>query len=117
MQPSTVPCLFPPLSHLPLPSSVFIYAAEHGAVLVSPCISPGEKAVARATLDAGHPLIVLLSNGFAPHYKPPGRYFDACAAGRLLMLAPFPFQRQRQTITREQCLALNALAQTVVEAV
>jgi REP element-mobilizing transposase RayT len=94
-----------------------LYAAEHGAVLVSPCISPGEKAIARAALDAGHLLIVLLANGFAPHYKPPGRYFDACAAGRLLMLAPFPYQRQRQAITREQCLELNAWTQVVVEAV
>jgi REP element-mobilizing transposase RayT len=94
-----------------------LYAAEHGAVLVSPCISPGEKAIARAALDAGHLLIVLLSNGFAPHYKPPGRYFDACAAGRLLMLAPFPYQRQRQAITRKQCLDLNAWTQVVVEAV
>ena len=92
-----------------------LYAAEHGAVLVSPCISPGEKVVARAALEAGRPLIVLLANGFAPHYKPPGRYFDACATGRLLMLAPFPYQRQRQTITREQCLELNAWAQTIAE--
>jgi REP element-mobilizing transposase RayT len=91
-----------------------LYAAEHGAVLVSPCISLGEKAIARAALDAGRPLIVMLANGFAPHYKPPGRYFDACAAGRLLMLAPFAYQRQRQTITREQCLELNAWAQAIV---
>ncbi len=84
-----------------------LYAAEHGAVLVSPCISPGEKTVARAALDAGRHLIVLLANGFAPRYKPPGRYFDACAAGRLLMLAPFPYQRQRQALTRQQCLELN----------
>lgn len=92
-----------------------LYAAKHGAVLVSPCISPGEKAIARAALDAGLPLIVLLANGFRPLYKPPGRYFDACAAGRLLMLAPFPYQPRRQTITREQCLELNAWAQDIVE--
>ncbi len=92
-----------------------LYAAEHGAVLVSPCISPGEKAIARAALEAGRPIIVLLTNGFAPHYKPPGRYVDACAAGRLLMLAPFPYQRQRQAITREQCLELNAWAQVITE--
>jgi REP element-mobilizing transposase RayT len=90
-----------------------LHAAAHGTVLVSPCISPGEKAIARAALEAGRPLVVLLANGFAPHYKPPGRYFDACAAGRLLMLAPFPYQRQRQTITRSQCLELNAWAEAV----
>jgi REP element-mobilizing transposase RayT len=92
-----------------------LYAAEHGAVLVSPCISPGEKEIARAALEAGRPLIVLLENGFAPLYKPAGRHFEACASGRLLMVAPFPYHRQKRTITREQCLALNAWAQTIVE--
>jgi REP element-mobilizing transposase RayT len=92
-----------------------LYAAEHGAVLVSPCISPGEKEIAKAALEAGRPLIVLLENGFAPLYKPTGRYFEACVRGRLLMVAPFPYHRQKRTITREQCLALNAWAQTIVE--
>lgn len=91
-----------------------LYAAEHGSVLVSPCISPGEKEIARAALEAGLPLIVLLENGFSPLYKPPGRYFDACANGRLLMLAPFPYHREKRTITREQCLALNEWAEDIV---
>lgn len=91
-----------------------LYAAGHGAVLVSPCISQGEKTIARAALEAGRPLIVLLANGFAPQYKPTGRYFDACAAGRLLMLAPYPYQRRRETITREKCLELNRWAQKIV---
>jgi REP element-mobilizing transposase RayT len=90
-----------------------LYAAEHGAVLVSPCISPGEKEIARAAQDAGLPLIVLLENGFAPLYKPPGKYFDACAAGHLLMLAPFPYHREKRAITREQCLALNEWAELI----
>ena len=61
------------------------------------------------------PLIVLVDNGFSPFYKPPGRYFDACAAGALLMLAPFPYHRERRTITREQCLTLNAWAKAITE--
>ena len=88
---------------------------EHGTVLVSPCISSGEKEIARAALEAGLPLIVLVENGFSPLYKPPGRYFDACAKGRLLMLAPFPYHRDRRTITREQCLTLNEWAKAIVE--
>jgi hypothetical protein len=92
-----------------------LYAAEHGTVLVSPCISSGEKEIARAALEAGLPLIVLVENGFSPLYKPPGRYFDACAKGRLLMLAPFPYHRDRRTITREQCLTLNEWAKAIVE--
>jgi hypothetical protein len=90
-----------------------LYAAEHGAVVVSPCISLGEKEIARAIMDAGRPLIVLLENGFPPCYKPPGRYFDACAEGRLLMLAPFPYQRRKCIITREKCLMLNKWATVV----
>lgn len=85
-------------------------AARHGAVLVSPCISPGEKRIARAALNAERSLIVLLENGFPPLYKPPGRYFEACAAGQLLMLAPWPYHSDKRTISRDQCLALNAYA-------
>lgn len=87
--------------------------AERGAVLVSPCISPGEKEIARAALADGLPLIVLLENGFAPKFKPSGRYFDACSNGKLLMLAPWPHHFEKRTITRAQCLALNAMAQEI----
>lgn len=87
--------------------------AERGAVLVSPCISPGEKEIARAALADDLPLIVLLENGFAPKFKPSGHYFDACANGKLLMLAPWPHHFEKRTITRAQCLALNAMAQEI----
>lgn len=88
----------------------FLLRGDKGGVVVSPCISPGEKEIARAALDAQHPLIVILENGFPPLYKPPGKYFDACAKGLLLMLAPWPYHTERRTITREQCLALNNFA-------
>lgn len=88
----------------------FLQRGDKGGVVVSPCISPGEKEIARAALDAQHPLIVILENGFPLLYKPPGKYFDACAKGLLLMLAPWPYHTERRTITREQCLALNNFA-------
>ena len=91
----------------------WLAAARHGAVLVSPCISPGEKEVARAALTEGLPLVVLLENGFAPGWKPPGAWFKACAAGRLLLLAPWPHHADKRPITREQCLVLNALAERI----
>lgn len=84
-------------------------AARNGAVLISPCISPGEKEIARAALEAKLPLVVLLENGFPSIYKPPKRYFEASAEGRLLMLAPWTHHVEKRTITREQCLTLNAL--------
>ena len=88
-------------------------AARHGAVLVSPCISPGEKEIAAAAFEEGLPLVTILENGFAPLYKPAGKRFDACAAGRLLLLAPWPHHTDTRTITRAQCLALNRLAEEV----
>lgn len=91
----------------------FLDRAEAGGVIVSPCISEGEKQIARAALDAGLPLIVILENGFPPMYKPPGKYFEACAKGQLLMLAPWPHHNERRTITRSQCLQLNEMAKAL----
>lgn len=88
----------------------FLERASKGAVIVSPCISAGEKEIARAALDAGYPLIVILENGFPPMYKPPGQYFEACSQGRLLMLAPWPYHMEKHTITRSQCQELNEMA-------
>lgn len=88
----------------------FLERGRKGGVIVSPCISSGEKEVARAALDAEVPLVVILENGFPPIYKPPGKYFEACAKGLLLMLAPWPYHMERRNITRSQCLALNEMA-------
>ena len=88
-------------------------AGERGAVLVSPCISPGEKQIARAAMEAGLPLIVILKDPFPPMYKPPGRYFDACAQGKLLMLGMSgggPYMARKSPITRLECLELNRIA-------
>lgn len=92
----------------------FLQAARNGAVLVSPCISKGEQEVARMAKEEGLPLIVLLENGFAEHYKPMGTYFEACAAGRLLMLAPWEHHTERRAISRVQCMQLNAMAKDIV---
>lgn len=91
----------------------FLSRGKKGGVVVSPCISAGEKEIARAALDAKQPLIVILENGFPPLYKPPGKYFEACAEGLLLMLAPWPYHMEKRTITRQQCLALNDMAATI----
>lgn len=91
----------------------FLDRGQKGGVVVSPCISAGEKEIARAALEAKQPLIVILENGFPPFYKPPGKYFDACAEGLLLMLAPWPYHMEKRTITRRQCLALNEMAAAI----
>lgn len=90
-------------------------AAAQGAVLVSPAISPGEKAIMRAAFDAGYPLIILQENGFTDLAKPGGARFDACARGQLLLLAPWEHHNERLVIRRDQCLMLNEMARQICE--
>ncbi len=87
----------------------FLQAARHGAVIVSPCISPGEQAIATAILEARLPLVVLLLEGFPPFFKPRPIYLVACAEGRLLMLSPYPFQNEKIEHMRSRCLELNEI--------
>ena len=90
-------------------------AAKHGAVLLSPCVSDGERQIAREALAAGLPLITMANKGFSPLQKPSGRYFDACADGRLLMLAPaaWPYQPGEKPMTRFDATAMNRLCQWI----
>ena len=88
----------------------YLDMARQGAVLVSPAISPGEKLIMRAAFDAGLPTIVLMENGFTPLTKPKGEQFDACAAGRLLLLAPWGHHNEKRAITSYQCQQLNLMA-------
>lgn len=93
--------------------ALFLAKARKGAVLVSPAISKGEQAVMRAALDAHLPLIFLTPWGFNAFSKPGHQYFDACAEGRLLILAPWEHQNQRIPLTREMCMALNGMTKSI----
>jgi len=84
---------------------------ESGGVLISAAIAPREKAVMREAMNRGYRLILLRENGFPPLYKPSGEAFDACSEGRLLQVSPWEYHMQRRTISREQCLILNRLAE------
>lgn len=96
-----------------------LYQAKNGCITVTAAISPGERQIARAVREAGAPLIILLKDGFPkagdPHekyYKPGGVYFEACAAGRLLLLEPIAdtltlpdIQRRTEQTLREKAEA------------
>lgn len=88
--------------------------ARAGVVLVSPSISDGEKAVMDAVLAAKQPQIFLTPNGFNEYSRPGHRYYDACAEGRFLILAPWPHQNRETPLTRAMCLELNAMAKEIV---
>ena len=89
--------------------------AKHGGVLLSPCISDGERQIARAALAAKLPIVTMVNKGFAPLQKPIGRLFDACSEGRLLMLAPaaWPYQPGEKPMTRFDATAMNRLCQWI----
>ena len=95
--------------------ALFLAKARKVAVLVSPAISKGEQAVMRAALDAHLPLIFLTPWGFNAFSKPGHQYFDACAEGRFLILAPWEHQNQRIPLTREMCLTLNGMTKSICE--
>ena len=70
--------------------------AQLGVVSITSAISDGEKSVSRRLREAGMPLIVMLKDGFPAvgspnerYFKPGGVYFNACAAGRLLLIEPY----------------------------
>ncbi len=93
----------------------YLAAARGGAAVISPCVSDGERAIARQALAAGLPLVAMQNKGFARLQKPAGRYFDACASGRLLLLAPaaWPFVPGEKPMTRLDATAMNRLCQLI----
>ena len=95
--------------------SDWLEQAKSGAVLVSPCISKGEKLVMRAAFEEGLPIVVLQENGFTDLAKPGGKRIEACARGQLLLLAPWEHHNERLTIRRNQCMALNDMAKMICE--
>ena len=111
--------------------------AANGTVFVSGAISEGEKQICRALREAGHPLIIMLTEGFpdpespqAKYYKPKGVYFEACEAGRLLLVQPDKEVLEREDIRervtakvgdiphesqRYRFVAMNAVAEDIAE--
>lgn len=93
----------------------WLACGERGGVLVSAAISPKEKVVLREAMNRGFRIILLRENGFPKLYKPTGESFDACSAGLLLQISPWEFHMENKTITRAQCLELNAMAEMIAD--
>ena len=92
-----------------------VLKAREGVVMVSPFISPHEKQVMDVLLREQHPFIFLADNGFREYYKPSDALFDACAAGRVLILSAWPFDAQKRHISRAECVQLNAMAAEICD--
>lgn len=92
-----------------------VLAARKGAVMVSPFISPHEKQVMQVLLDEQWPFVCLTDNGFRDYYKPSDALFDACAAGRVLILSPWQYDANKRHISRADCQALNNMAEEIAQ--
>ena len=64
-------------------------------------------------LQEQRPFICLVDNGFRDYYKPVDALFDACAAGRLLILSPWSYDDGKRHISRADCVALNKMAEEI----
>ena len=91
----------------------FLLQARQGAVLVSPAISEGEKAIMRSALGMRLPLIFLSPNNITPFTKPGCTFIEACSRGELLILAPWPDRSATLPLTRQECLSLNKMTETI----
>lgn len=92
-----------------------VLLARSGVVMVSPFISPQEKQVQQVLMREGLPIICLTDNGFREYYKPADSLFEACATGRLLILSPWLYDDGKRHICRADCVALNAMAEELVD--
>ena len=92
----------------------YLREAHRGTVLVSPFISPAEKAVFEACYRERLPMIHIVSRGLDGKFNyPSGRDLSGCSDGFLLVLAPYAdysAETAAARITRAQCLDMNAYA-------
>ena len=93
----------------------WLACGERGGVLVSAAISTKEKEVLREAMNRGYRIVLLRENGFPRLYKPCGESFYACSEGLLLQISPWNYHMEKKTITREQCLELNEMAERIAE--
>ncbi len=61
------------------------------------------------------PFILLADNGFRDYYKPADALFEAVAAGRVLILSPREYDEAKQHVSREECVAMNGMAEEICE--
>lgn len=85
----------------------WLYNAANRGVLVSPFISPAEKAIRDEADDLDGRFILITSEKPGERYKPSGRNFALCEAGRLLLIF---YPTDENTLSRKTCRQMNALA-------
>lgn len=87
---------------------LWIESASKGSVIVSPFISPAEKAIRSEVESLGGKIILITHEAFPERFKPAKHDFNLCSEGRLLIISigkPIP-----ASLTRADCLTMNEIA-------
>lgn len=91
--------------------ALWIESATRGTVIVSPFISPAEKAIRAEVESLGANIILITHEAFPERFKPAKHDFDLCSTGRLLIIS---LGKPANTpLTREICLKMNSLAEII----
>lgn len=89
----------------------WLHTGSNGGVIVSPFISPAEKAIRKEAEDLGTKIILITHEAFTERYKPAAHDFALCAEGRLLIITlSLP---HGTALTRSHCLRMNQLAAAI----
>ncbi len=91
----------------------WLHAAANGGVLVSPFISPEEKAVRAQAESLGGRIILIVHEAFGERFKPAAHDFELCCAGILLIISlglAAPTE-----LSRSMCMLMNSLASQLAE--
>lgn len=89
----------------------WIESASRGTILVSPFISPTEKAIRTKAESLGAKIILVTHEAFPERFKPAAHDFQQCSEGRLLIISlGYP---PGSGLTRRICLQMNNIAQTI----
>lgn len=91
---------------------LWLHTATNGGVLVSPFISPDEKAIRTEAEEVGGRVILITHVPFGERYKPHSHDFEQCCCGRLLIIAPTE-PPTTPVLSRPACLTMNTLAATI----
>lgn len=94
----------------------WLHTASNGGVLVSPFISPAEKAIRTEAESLDANIILIQHTPFPDRYKPSGHDFDLCCRGHLLIISPAE-QPTAPELSRTACLTMNALAATIASTI
>ena len=96
-------------------------AREHGAVIVTACVSPKEREIVKLLQQELLPVIEVMDNGFNEKYKPMGKNFYAVAEAQRLEVSPWEYEyRQRGNdeapdISREMCMVMNEVVRMIAK--